>query len=128
MASKKKKQPESSGAAPWIVRGLIVVALAAVVMIGLKELRARQEAVASHAAVAGLLNAGGEESVVRKSQLKPLLQGNPRLETADGAALNSPTVATAEKYSWPGMIRTYSMTIGYSLGEDPEIEVVEGPK
>ncbi len=128
MAKSKKKAPKGPDYTSWIIRGVVVVILAAAVIVGLKELRIRQDATASHAAVSGLLASAGEDKPVLKSQIKPLLKGNPTIESTDHKALNSQTVASAEKYTWPGMLRSYTMTVGYSLGDDPEVEVVEGPK
>ncbi|HVJ68443.1 MAG TPA: hypothetical protein VM510_10685 [Caulifigura sp.] len=125
MAKSKKQTPKGPDATTWIVRIVLIVVLAAVVVVGLKELGPRQDATASRAAVSGLLANAGEDKGVLKSQVKPLIKGSPKVESVDPKTLNSPLIKTAEKYTWPGMIRSYSMTIGYSLGDDPEVEVVE---
>ncbi len=128
MTKSKKKAPQGPDYTSWIIRGVVVVVLGVIVVLGLKELRIRKDATASHAAVSGLLSSAGEDKAVLKSQVQPLLKGTPQVETVDPKSLNSPTIASAEKYIWSGVIRNYSMTIGYNLGNDPEVEVVEGPK
>ncbi len=125
MPKSKKKSAAGPDATTWIVRVVLIVILAAIVIVGLKELGPRQEATASLAAVKGLLANAGEDKAVLKSQVKPLIKGSPKVETVDAKSLNSPLIKTAEKFTWPGIIRSYSMTIGYGLGEDPEVEVVE---
>ena len=126
--AKSKKVTAEPGYLQWIVRGVLGLALAVVIVLALKELGIRRQATATHAAVSDLLSNAGEDKAVLKSQIKPLIQGAPQVESADPKSLDSPAIATAERYTWQGVIRNYSMTIGYSLGEDPEVDVVVGPK
>jgi hypothetical protein len=125
---KAASKPARLSVTAWVIRAVVVVALLAFVGVGLTQTRARQSAVASHAAVAARLASADDGSPLRKSEIQPLLQGAPKMESVDGKSLNSEAVVTAERYTWPGVIRHYTMTVGYGLGSDPEVEVVEGPK
>src|SRR5688572_18569905 len=128
MSKSKASSVRSSSAGAWVVRGILVAVLAVMVVVAIKEFGARRQASASHAAVAELIAKAGENNAVLKSQIKPLIQGTPKLESVDPKSINSPLLATAERYTWPGLLRSYSLTIGYSLGDDPEVEVVESGK
>jgi hypothetical protein len=128
MSKSKASSARSSSAGAWVVRGILFAVLAVMVVVAIKEFGARRQASASHAAVAELIAKAGENNAVLKSQIKPLIQGTPKLESVDPKSIDSPLLATAERYTWPGLLRTYSLTIGYSLGGDPEVEVVEGGK
>jgi hypothetical protein len=128
MSKSKASSARSSSAGAWVVRGMLFAVLAVMVVVAIKEFGARRQASASHAAVAELIAKAGENNAVLKSQIKPLIQGTPKLESVDPKSIDSPLLATAERYTWPGLLRTYSLTIGYSLGDDPEVEVVESGK
>ena len=128
MSKSKASSAKDSGAGTWVVRGILFVVLAVMVVVAMKEFGPRRQASASHAAVADLIAKAGEDKPVFKSQIKPLIQGSPKLESVDPKTIDSPLLKTAERYTWPGLFRTYSLTIGYSLGDDPEVEVVESGK
>jgi len=128
MSKSKASSAKSSGAGSWVVRVILFVVLAVMVVVAMKEFGARRQASASHSAVADLIAKAGENNAVLKSQIKPLIQGSPKLESVDPKTIDSPLLKTAERYTWPGLLRSYSLTIGYSLGDDPEVEVVEGSK
>jgi hypothetical protein len=125
MSKSKESSAKKLGTADLIVRGLLFAVLAVLVVVAIKEFGARSQATGSHQAVYDLLAKEAENNPVKKSQIKPLIQGSPQVESIDPKSLNSPLLATAERYTWPGLIRTYSLTIGYSLGEDPEVEVID---
>jgi hypothetical protein len=125
MGPSKEASAKQLSTVDLIIRGVLFVVLAALVVVAIKEFGVRGQATASHKAVADLIASAGEDKAVVKSQIKPLIQGSPKLESVDPKSLNAPLLATAERYTWPGMIRDYSLTIGYSLGDDPEVEVVD---
>jgi hypothetical protein len=124
-ASKETSAKKKLSTVDLVIRGFLFVVLAALVVVAIKEFGARGHATASHKAVADLMASAGEDKGVVKSQIKPLIQGTPTLESIDPKSLNSPLLVSAERYTWPGLIRDYSLTIGYSLGDDPEVEVVD---
>lgn len=126
--TKSEKKSAKLSTTSLAIRIVLIVALAALVVLGLKDVRARQAAQASLAAVSAQMDSATDAKPFLKSHIKPLLVGVPTLETADHKAMNEPTLASAERYSWPGAFRSYKLTIGYSLGNDPEVEIVEGPK
>lgn len=128
MAKTKKAVPKGPDYTSWIIRVVVFAVLGVGIVLGVKELRARQAAQSSLAAVSGQMASASDEKPLLKSQVKPLIVGTPTLETADHKALNAPIVTTAERYTWSGPFRNYTVTIGYSLGADPEVELVEGPK
>lgn len=113
------------GPGALVLRVFLLVALGCLVIVAVKEIGPRWQAAGSHKAVSDRLAKEGETNPLRKSQIKTLIQGSPEVESVDPKSLNSPLLATAERYTWQGLIRSYSLTIGYSLGDDPEVEVVD---
>jgi hypothetical protein len=128
MGKKKssKAKPKSSDVTPWIIRGVVAAVLVIAAVVVLRDFQAKGAAKSSYAAVKEKVTDEPGKKSLLKSQVRPLLAGAPRSETVDPKSLDKPDLVSAERFDWPGVFRTYSLTIGYGPGDDPEVELVKG--
>jgi len=125
MSEAQKKAKSSPGV--LVARIAIFGGLGILLALAFVDFRMKRNAEATSSAIRKAIQDKGEMHDLTKSELSALIQGSPVVSQTDPRPLDSPVVRTAERYEWRGMFRTYIVTVGYSLGTDPAVEIVEGP-
>jgi hypothetical protein len=126
MSDAAKKSKKSSPAV-LVTRIAIFGGLGILLALAFIDYRMKSDAEATSAAIRKAVQDKGETEDLLKSEVRDLIKGSPLVLPGDVKALKLPIVQSAESYRWKGVFRTYVVTVGYSLGNDPAVEIVEGP-
>jgi len=123
--AKKSEKPKSP--ATLITRIVVFGALGVLLVLAGLDYRAKKSAQATADAFRKAIDENTEGEIL-KSQLKPLIQGSPTVSAADPSATGSKVVGvTGEAYTWKGILRNYTVYVGYGTGDDPSVENINGP-
>lgn len=122
-----KKSEKSRSPATLITRIVVFGALALLLVLALLDFNAKKSAQGTADAFRNAID-GNPEGEILKSQLQPLIQGSPAVSAADPQAVGSKVVGvTGEAFTWKGILRNYTVYVGYGTGDDPSVENINGP-
>jgi hypothetical protein len=122
-------KPVKTAKSPAVLITRIVVfgALAVLLVLAGLDYRAKNSAQATADAFRKAIDDNPEVEIL-KSQLTPLIQGSPAVSAADPSASGSKVVGvTGEAFTWKGILRNYTVYVGYGTGDDPSVENINGP-
>lgn len=118
----KANKPANSSST-MVVRLVVFGILGVLVVLAILDFRAKGQATATADAIQKRM-----EGDVLKSEIQPLIQGSPAVSSIDPKAVPELKIATtAEQYLWKGILRNYTVLLGYGLGDDPPVEIVISP-
>lgn len=124
--SKKKSAPNTQ-VRDWSVRGAVALVLVILLVFALQEFGVKQAASGTAAAWRAALSSKSENADLVKSEFdKIAVKGKP-IMTSGKADANTVSAVTANTYVWKGMVRSYTVKVLFGLGNDPPVEVIEGP-
>ncbi|MBX3444143.1 MAG: hypothetical protein KF774_17200 [Planctomyces sp.] len=130
MADKLKKKSAKNGSQATLITRIVVFGILGVLLIlALLDFRKKQGAQTSATKIREHLAAKERTSEdMLKSELTALLTGSPAVSSISPSSVAAlGLAAAAERLDWKGPFRTYTIFVGYGAGENPPVEVIEGP-
>jgi hypothetical protein len=65
---------------------------------------------------------------LHRSDLEPMIQGSPSLPPVEEEADRHQDICRKVlRYTWPGIVRDYTVSVYLGLGQDASVEFIEGP-
>jgi hypothetical protein len=118
------KTARAKSSSALIVRLVVFGTLAVLLVLAFLDYRAKQAFTKTTEAFRDAIQQQVKGDVL-KSQLKPLIQGSPTIASVDPKSTKElELAASGERYVWKGILRNYTLLLGYGPGDDPPVEIV----
>jgi hypothetical protein len=129
MAKKKKSSapPPSNKMVQHVVRLAVGALLVILLLLAIGDMSKKRAAEATSLAWRTALASKSMMDELKKSELDAMIQGAPdRSECPKTEFQDQKLVQSAERFVWRGTFRRFEIRVGYSLGADPAVEVIDG--
>ena len=126
---KRSTAGNSAAKRSMVIRVVVWGSLAVMAVLTLLDVRSRMAAQRTRDAwIAALDQKVDSNRDLRQSELEPLIAGSPRLPpTKEPADRHQRICRDVLRYTWPGILRSYTVSVYLGLGEDASVEFIEGP-
>ena len=125
----RKPADSSARTRGMIIRVVVWGGVAVMALLTLLDMRSRVAAQGTRDAwIAAQDEKIKQNKDLHRSDLDSLIQGSPRLPPEEAPADRHQTVCRSMlKYTWPGILRSYTINVYLGLGDDASVEYIEGP-